>query len=77
MKERILEICSEVLPMIDFTESDRMIDDGILDSLAIVTLVTELSAEFDVEFDLDNLAPENMNSIDAIVDTVQKLQNKK
>jgi acyl carrier protein len=74
MKERILELCAEVLPMIDFTESDHLVDDGILDSISIVTLVSELSVEFNVKFDLDHLEPENMNSIDAIVDTVQKLQ---
>lgn len=74
MKERILQICAEVLPHIDFTASQRLIDDHILDSLALVTLVSELSAEFDVEFDLDSLTPENMNSIDAIVDTVTSLQ---
>lgn len=75
MKEQILSILSEVLPNIDFTASDRLVDDGILDSISIVTLVSELSMEFDVEFDLDQLEPKNLNSIDAIVQTVQSLQN--
>ncbi|MGI5977337.1 MAG: acyl carrier protein [Candidatus Limivicinus sp.] len=75
MKEKILEICKEVLPFIDMESSDHLVDDGILDSLAITTLVMELSVEFDVEFDLDSLTAGNMNSIDAIVDTVTKLQN--
>lgn len=73
MKERILELLSEVLPQIDFTASDRLVDDGILDSISIVTLVSELSVEFDVEFDLDTLQAESLNSIDAIVDTVKSL----
>lgn len=77
MKERILEICEEVLPQIDFTTDAKLIDDRILDSIAIVTLVSELSIEFDVEFDLDTLTPENMNSIDAIVETIKTLQEKK
>ena len=75
MKEQILQLCKEVLPLIDFDSSERLVDDGILDSLAITTLVTELSVEFDVEFDLDSLTPENLNSIDAIVETVLNLQN--
>lgn len=74
MKERILEILGKALPQIDFEASDALVDDGILDSLSIVTLVSELSMEFDIIFDLNELTPENLNSIDAIVETIQKLQ---
>lgn len=76
MKEKILEILSEALPQIDFTASDALVDDGILDSISIVTLVSELSMEFDVTFDMNLLEAENLNSIDAIVETVQNLQKK-
>lgn len=76
MKEQILNLLKDALPQIDFTASQRLVDDGILDSLSIITLVSELSMEFDVEFDLDQLEPKNLNSIDAIVETVQQLQGK-
>ena len=74
MKERILEILANALPQIDFTASDALVDDGILDSLSIVTLVSELSMEYGVLFDMEKLMPENLNSIDAIVETVKSLQ---
>lgn len=74
MRERILEILQEVLPQIDFEGSDSLVDDGILDSLSIVTLVSTISMEYDIIFDLDELTPENLNSIDAIIDTVKRLQ---
>ena len=74
MKERILELLSDALPQIDFTSSDSLVDDGILDSLSIISLISELSMEFGVTFDMENLMPENLNSIDAIVETVQSLQ---
>ncbi len=74
MKERILELMGEALPQIDFTASDTLVDDGVLDSLSIVTLVSELSLEYDVIFDLNELTPENLNSIDAIVETVKRLR---
>lgn len=74
MKERILEILKEALPQIDFTASNALVDDGIMDSISIVTLVSELSLEYGVVFDLEELTPENLNSIDAIVETVKKLQ---
>lgn len=74
MKEQILALLEEVLPQIDFTSSDSLVDDGILDSISIVTMVSELSMEFGVTFDLNELTPENLNSLDAIVATVQNLQ---
>lgn len=74
MKERILTILGEALPQIEFTSSESLVDDGILDSLSIVTLVSELSMEYGIIFDLAELTPENLNSIDAIVETVKKLQ---
>lgn len=74
MKERMLEILGEILPQIDFTASDSLVDDGILDSLSIVTMVSELSMEYGIIFDLAELTPENLNSIDSIVETVKKLQ---
>lgn len=73
MKERILALAAETLPQIDFTASDSLVDDGILDSLSIVTLISELSMEFGVVFDMEQLMPENLNSIDAIVKTVEDL----
>ena len=77
MKKKILEILADALPQIDFTTSARLVDDGILDSLSIVTIVTELSIEYDVEFDLDQLEPCNLNSVDAMADTILSLKGKK
>ena len=77
MKEKILNLLKEALPQIDFTASDSLVDDGILDSLSIVTLISELSMEFGVKFDMESLMPENLNSIDSIVETVKALQGKK
>ena len=75
MREKILEVLKDALPRIDFEASDSLVDDGILDSLSIVTLISELSMEFNVIFDLNELTPENLNSIDAIAATVERLQN--
>ena len=74
MEEKILAVLHDALPQIDFTASDSLVDDGILDSLSIVTLISELSMEFGVTFDMESLMPENLNSIDAIMDTIKNLQ---
>lgn len=73
-KKKILELAEEVLPQIDFTASNTLVDDGILDSISIVTLVSELSMEFDIIFDMNELEAKDLNSLDAITETVLRLQ---
>ena len=76
-KERVLALLEQVLPQIDFTTSADLIDDGILDSLSIVTMISELSMEFGIEFDMAELVPEDLNSLDDITATVERLLAKK
>ncbi len=72
MKEQIIEILSEICPGIDFAQETALIDDNIIDSLDIVTVVTELMDTFDVEIGVDDLIPENFNSVDAMVALIQR-----
>lgn len=71
MREKVLDILSEVCPGVDFDIETALVDDGIIESLEIVTIVTELMAEFDVEIDVLDLLPENFNSVDAIIELIQ------
>lgn len=76
-RDRVLALLKQVLPHIDFETSADLVDDGILDSLSIVTMISELSMEFGIEFDMAELVPEDLNSLDDITATVEKLLAKK
>ena len=75
MKKQIIEILSEICPGIDFETETALIDDGLIDSLDIVAIVTELMEAFDVELGVDDLTPENFNSVEAIEDLIERKQS--
>lgn len=72
--ERLIKILSELRPEVDFELETNLIDDGILDSFDMVALVTEINEEFDVRIGIENLIPENFNSIDAIMELIERIQ---
>ena len=71
--ERLMEILKKVLPNVDFTTDADLVDDGIIDSLDVVAIISELTAEYDIEIDSDDIEPENFNSPQAILELVERL----
>ncbi|WWR19231.1 phosphopantetheine-binding protein [Lachnospiraceae bacterium JLR.KK009] len=74
MKEQLMEILKDLRADVDFEKEKKLIDDGILDSFDIVTLVSELNSEFDVEINVMDLEPENFNTVAAMMELIEKLQ---
>ena len=71
--EKLLEILADLHPDVDFETTSTLIDDGILDSFDIVTIVAEIDGEFDVQIPAEELIPENFNSAAALYALVQRL----
>ena len=74
--EKLLEILKGIRPDVDFENEDALIDDGILDSFDVVSIISELDDEFGVQVKINELDPENFNSVESIWEMVQKLQAK-
>lgn len=74
MREEIMEILTELRPDVEFENEKKLIDDGILDSFDIVSLVGELNDTFDVSINVQDLLPENFNCVDAMVELIENLQ---
>ena len=73
--EILMSILTDLHPEVDFKTCTTLIDDKILDSHDIVTLVAEVDAAFDVAFPAEELIPENFNSADAIYALIKRLLN--
>ncbi len=72
MREKVLALLEQEFDSIDFTQ-DALVDDGILDSLTLVSMITVLSLEFGISIPYDEIVPENFNSVDTISGLVEKL----
>ena len=64
--EELLNILKNMHPEVDFDTEDDLIGMGVLDSLDIVTLITEINATFDVSIPAEEVVPENFASAEAI-----------
>lgn len=71
--EKLTAILSELHPDIDFSTQTGLIDQGILDSFDIVTIVAEVEAEFGTVIPAQALIPENFNSAEAIFHLIRQL----
>jgi acyl carrier protein len=72
--EKLLEILKSIRPDVDFENETALIDDGILDSFDVVSIISELDNEFDVQVRITELDPENFNSAESIWNLVQELK---
>ncbi len=72
--EKLLEILKGIRPDVDFENETALIDDGILDSFDVVSIISELDDAFDVQIRITELDPDNFNSAKAIWNLVQQMK---
>lgn len=72
--DKLLEILHEIAPDVDFQKEKNLVENGLLDSLTIVMLVSDLENAFDVEITPVDIVPENFQSAEAIYSLVTRLQ---
>lgn len=73
--EQLLDLLSEIRPDVNFADETALIDNGILDSLNIFEIVSEICDAFDIEISPADIVPSNFNSVQAMWDMVQRIQN--
>ena len=72
--EKLIEILQEIEDGVDYENCTTLIDEGYLDSLAIISLVAEIEEEFDVQIPTVEIVPNNFNSAAAIWNLIERLQ---
>ena len=60
--DTLLTILQEMHPDVDFETHQTLIDDKIIDSFDVITLVAEINDRMDIAIPAEELVPENFNS---------------
>ena len=74
--EKLLEILKRVKSEVDFMKSQNLVDEGILDSIDIVTIISEIETEYSIEIDPEEIEPDNFQSVLTMLEMIEKVKNK-
>lgn len=69
----LLEILQELHPEVDFETCNTLVDDEIIDSFDIVSIISEINDQFDVVIPPEEIIPENFNSAKSLYQLVERL----
>jgi acyl carrier protein len=54
-----------------FSDSDSLLETGVIDSMTMVDLIAFIEQQFDIHVDEDDMVPENFDAVDSIVAYVE------
>ena len=74
---KIVEILMDINEDIDYVNEKALVDDGLIDSFDITSIITALDEEYDIKIEASEIEPENFNSVEAILETVKRYQTKR
>jgi len=72
--DTLLEILQEMHPEVDYLTHTALIDDKIIDSFDVITLVAEINDRMDVSIPPEEIIPENFNSYATLKALIEKLE---
>ena len=70
----LLKILNEVKPNIDFEKEKNIIDDEIIGSFDIITIIAMINEKFNIEFPVEELTPENFQTVEILYNTIKRIQ---
>ena len=73
--EKLIEILENLNPSVDYEKTENLIDGRYLDSLTILSLISEIEDEFDVEIPTVEIIPKNFNSVKKIWSLIEKIKD--
>lgn len=72
--EELMELLTALKPEIDFEVEQELIDEGLLDSFDVITLIAEIEDQFGIEVPAEEIVPENFNSAEGIWKLLEQIR---
>ncbi len=72
--EELIRILDEIDDSIDWEKEEHLIDNRIMDSFMVISLISELTDQFDIEIEASEIVPENLNSVEAMWKMITRLK---
>ena len=72
--EKLIEILEDIQPDVDYESCEDLIDGHYLDSLSIISLISEIEEEFDITVPAVEIIPDNFNSAKKIMAMINRLR---
>lgn len=73
--EKIIEILNGLKSGVDFAAAEGIVTNKIIDSIDIASMISEIEDAFDIEIGMEYMENENFDSVQAIWEMVQELQD--
>lgn len=72
--QELVELLRAVNPNIDYENGERLISDGIIDSLTFVMIFTAISEHYGISIPFEEMIPENFDSADAMQKLIERVK---
>lgn len=72
--EELLNVLKKAVPKANWEAEGDLVDDGIIDSIDIVSAIAEIMDFYDIEIPSEEMEPENFNSVQAIYELIKRMQ---
>lgn len=69
--DKIVKILEEIKGGVDYMNETSLISDGIIESFDMITLIFKLNEEFGIEIGVEDVVPENFETVESIFKLVE------
>lgn len=74
--QKVINILRKINEYVDWENENEILTKGVIDSVELLEVITELENEFNIEIDIDEISPENFDSVDSIVAMIERIRSK-
>ena len=71
--DELKNVLQELYPNIDFDNEETLYDDGIIDSVDVVTIISKLEETFDISVTMEYIQPNYFQSVETMWEMVEEL----